>query len=298
MPIATTFNTRDFFSLWAVAEEALPDLSVGLQFGSQAIDRGLSVAPVVALHAPDFGQALATLARYKRLTCPEQIEVEVSGNEAAVRYRWLEAPGVVPRLLVDVTMASLNELARRGSGGRARPIRVELARRPKDRSLLRAHFGCPIVFEAEHDAMVFDAAALELPFVTADGGAFGDLTCGLEKRLADGEGLPGLIGAVRVAIARQLSEGRPSSVSAVAGRLALSGRTLQRRLGECGTSFQLELDGVRRTTASRLLSNTTLDDVAIALLLGFAEPNSFSRLFRAWERTTPSRWRKHHAVAA
>jgi transcriptional regulator GlxA family with amidase domain len=49
---------------------------------------------------------------------------------------------------------------------------------------------------------------------------------------------------------------------------------------------------VRRTTASRLLANTELDTVAIAMMIGFVEPNSFARAFRAWERTTPLRWRE------
>ena len=49
---------------------------------------------------------------------------------------------------------------------------------------------------------------------------------------------------------------------------------------------------MRRTLASRLLLATSLDNVAIATLLGFEEPNSFARAFRAWERTTPNRWRQ------
>jgi AraC-like DNA-binding protein len=143
--------------------------------------------------------------------------------------------------------------------------------------------------------MVFDRAALDVPFITADGGAFALVLDGLEKRLAEGEGFSGLVGELRVAIARQLSEGRRPSIAAVARRLGASSRTLQRRLGECNTSFQQQLDGVRRTTASRLLANTELDAVAIAMLLGFVEPNSFFRAFRAWEHTTPSRWRERQA---
>jgi transcriptional regulator GlxA family with amidase domain len=49
---------------------------------------------------------------------------------------------------------------------------------------------------------------------------------------------------------------------------------------------------VRRTTASRLLADTDLDTVAIAMMLGFAKPNSFARAFRAWERTIPLRRRE------
>lgn len=292
---STALATSDFFRLWTAADEEMSDRGVGLRLGAGGIDGGYGVGAVVALHAPDFRRALAALGRYKRLTCPELVEVEVEGDEAIVRYRWLQATSEVPRLLVDTTMASLFELARRGTAGRVAPVRLELARRPMDRALLRRHFGCPVVFAAPHEAMVFDRSALDVPFVTADGGAFARLLEGLEERLSTGEGFSAVVGEVRVAIARQLSEGRRPSLAAVARRLTVSDRTLQRRLDECGTSFQQQLAGVRRTTASRLLANTELDPVAIAMLLGFVEPNSFARAFRAWERTTPLRWRERHA---
>ena len=175
--------TSDFFRLWTVADEEFGDRSAGLRFGAEGIARGYGVPSIVTLHAPDFRHALGALSRYKRLTCPELVEVEVVGGEASVRYRWLQATSEVPRLLVDTTMASLKELARRGTAGRVAPIRLELARRPPTgRALLRRHFECPIVFGATHDSMVFDLAALDVPFVTADGGAFAHVLEGLEER--------------------------------------------------------------------------------------------------------------------
>lgn len=293
---SNAWMTDDFFSIWAAADAQLADRSAGLRFGAEGIARGYGVAAIVALHAPDFGQALATLSRYKRLTCPECVEVEIAAQEASVRYRWLQASCEVPRLLVDTTMASLAALALRGSDGLIAPIRLELARRAMDGALLRAHFGCPIVFGATHDAMIFDRAALEMPFVTADGGAFAHVLADLEQRLIDGAGFSGLVGEVRVTIARQLSEGRQPNIAAVARRLAVSSRTLQRRLDEGRTSFQQQLATVRRTTANRLLANTELDPIAIAMLLGFAEPNSFARAFRGWEQTTPLRWRERQGA--
>ena len=128
------------------------------------------------------------------------------------------------------------------------------------------------------------------------GGAFGLMLSNLEERLGQGEGFSPLVGEVRVTIARQLSEGRPPSIAAVARRLGASGRTLQRRLDACETSFQQQLASVRRTVANRLLANTKMDMVAIAMLLGFVEPNSFARAFRIWERTTPSRWRERQTA--
>lgn len=287
--------TSDFFRIWTAAEEELDDPRAGLRFGDEGIARGYGVAAIVALHAPDFREALAALSRYKSLTCPELVEVEVKGGEAAVRYRWLQATGPVPRLLVDMTMASLHQLARRGTGGKIAPTRLELTRRGADEDLLRSYFGCPIVFGAASDAMLFDSAALDVPFLTADGGAFATVVDGLEQRLREGDGFPAFVGEVCVSVARQLSEGRRPTVAAVAGCLKLSTRTLQRRLREHGTSFQEQLAGVRRTTAARLLVATDLDEVAISMLVGFVEPNSFARAFRHWERTTPSRWRDQQA---
>jgi AraC-like DNA-binding protein len=296
VPASRVLSTSDFFRLWEAAEELFGDRFAGLRFGAAAIDSGYGVAAIVAMHAPNFREALAALARYKRLTCPELVEIESDGDEVTVRYRWLQATSEVPRLLVDMTMASLRELARRGTAERAAPIRLELSRRAVDRDHLECHFGCAIVFGAPHDAMVFDRAALNLPFVTADGGAFALLLSGLEKRIGQGEGFSPFVGEVRVTIARQLSEGRRPSIAAVARRLGASSRTLQRRLDACETSFQQQLAGVRRTVANRLLANTEMDTVAIAMLLGFVEPNSFARAFRIWERTTPSRWRERQTA--
>lgn len=292
---ASTLNTDDFFRLWAAGEQAFPERGAGLHFGSRGIDLGYSVAGMVALHSPDLHHALVALARYKRLTCPELIEIDIGAAEVSVRYRWLQATRAVPRLLVDTTMASLLGLVRRGTGGQVAPLRLELARPPLDQALLADHFGCPIRFDAPHDAMVFAQTALAQPFVNADGGAFALTLAGLEARLAHGEGFPALTGALRVAIARHLSEGRRPGLAAIAHRLGLSVRTLQRRLDGASTSFGEELAQVRRITAGRLLADTQLDMVAIAMLLGFEESNSFARAFRGWEQTSPMRWRARHA---
>ena len=294
----TAWCTDDFFRLWAVLDEELGDRAAGLRFGAEGIARGYGVAALVALHAPDLRGALAALSRYKRLTCPELVEIDPVGEDVVVRYRWLQASGDVPRLLIDTTLASLKALAQQGTAGQVLPTRVELTRRAMDGALLRRHFDCPVVFGAAHNAMVFPRASLDVAFVTADGGAFARVLAGLERALVEGEGFSALVGQVRVAIAQQLSAGRAPTAAAVAGRLATSGRTLQRRLAGCGTSFQQQLATVRRILAGRLLANTDLVTVAIAMLLGFAEPNSFARAFRGGEQTTPSRWRERHAAAA
>ena len=285
-PIAGELTTDEYFALWrdVAARTDRPDL--GLRLGTAVFGR--SLASEIAMHAPTLGDALRTIGRYKRLHCPEDVVVEIEDGEAAVRCDWILATGEVPALLVDAIFASYVRLVAHATGGKAAPRRIELARKRRHEAVLRGHFRCPIVFGAPHDRLVFDARAMALPLVTADREAYGRMLPGLEAKLA---GRRGFLGDVRVAIERTIASGTRPSVDRIADRLDTSPRTLQRRLGAARTTFQDQLDDVRRVAARRLLAQTELEPIDIAFLLGFAEPNSFARAFRSWERTTPLRWR-------
>ena len=287
---ASDVSTDDYFAFWrALAAAAGDRADLGLSFGTSVFGR--STAGHAALQAPTLGDALRTLARYKRLTCPEEVVIEVIDGEPSVRFDWILATAPVPAILVDAVFASHAALVALGSGGKVRPARIELARKRRHAQLLRDHFRCPIAFGAPSDRVVFAPGALAIPFVTANRAAYEQLVPGLEAKLAARRSL---VGDVRVAIARTISAGARPSVDAVAQRLETTPRTLQRRLGAARTTFQGQLDDVRRVAARRLLANTELPPIDIAFLLGFAEPNSFVRAFRAWEHTTPLRWRTAH----
>lgn len=286
-----SLDTQDFFKLWSWAESRVAKQTAGLQLGANGIAEGYGIAARVALHAPTFGWGLAALSRYKQLVCPELIEVAVEGDMVSVRYRWLLATGPAPRLLVDMTLASLAQLAVTGTQGHVTPLRIDLARRAEGQAYVADHFNCPVTFGQEVDAMVFDRSALDVAMVTADQAPFEAEITDLEKRLKAGEGEQSAGAILRMTLAKLLSLGQPPNLAEAADRMHVSRRSLQRRLKDAGTSFQAELAGVRHVIAQRLLLNTELDPVAISMLLGFAEPNSFTRQFRSWEQTTPLRWR-------
>jgi AraC-like DNA-binding protein len=95
---------------------------------------------------------------------------------------------------------------------------------------------------------------------------------------------------VRDVLARDLAVGIATQAE-VARKLALSGRTLQRRLAEAGTTFQDVLDEVRASAARRLLRDRALAVSEVAFSLGYAELSSFYRAFRRWTGQTPIDWR-------
>jgi AraC-like DNA-binding protein len=284
--VGDELTTAEYFAFWREVAARADRPELGLELGAAVFGR--SLASEAALQAPTLGEAFRAIGRYKRLVCPEEVIVELRAGEASVRCDWILATDDVPALLVDAIFASYVQLAAHATGARAAPLRIELSRQRRHGPVLRAHFGCPIVFGATHDRIVFSASALALPLVTANREAYQRLLPGLEAKLA---GRRSLVGEVRIAIARTISAGLRPSVETIAGRLDTSPRTLQRRLSQVRTTFQDQLDDVRHVAARRLLEATELAPIDIAFLLGFAEPNSFARAFRLWERTTPLRWR-------
>ncbi|MCP3102036.1 AraC family transcriptional regulator [Myxococcus sp. K15C18031901] len=283
-------TTREFMGLWHGIEVMAGARDIGLRLGAEARAHQLDVATMAATHSPNLGEALQKLARYKRITCPEEVSIDVTRDEARLEFHWLLAEEALPMFLVDATFASTLALARRGTGKPVAPKRVALARRRADAELLTRHFGCKVVFDAPVDQLVFDARLLDEPLLTHNADLLALLVPSLDAALEDPLSRRALEDDVRRVLRRHMSGERPS-VDKVAETLHMSSRTLQRRLGETGTSYQRLLDEVRHQAACRLLSSTTVEPVEVAFLLGFEELNSFTRAFQGWEGMTPLRWR-------
>jgi AraC-like DNA-binding protein len=282
-------TTAELFALWRAAEE-VGGRDLGLRMGADTLPHHQSIATLAALHSPTLGDGLAKLARYKRLVCPEENTVDVRRGEARVRFEWILADGDPPPMLIDGIFAGILGIVQRGTGMQVHPRRLELTRRRAHEAMLRKHFGCDVRFDAPMDAIVLEAALLALPLVTHNAGVLALIVPGLESALEEEGSSRTLADDVRTALGAGICGERPA-VQKVARSLGMSPRTLQRRLGELGTSYQKLLDEVRHRSARRLLSNTDLGAGEVAFLLGFEELNSFTRAFHAWEGTTPARWR-------
>jgi AraC-like DNA-binding protein len=290
-------TTAEFFALWRAVEQSGADPGLGLRLGAEALADEQNVAALVAMHSATLGDAFQRLARYKRLVCPERVCIDVAHGEAHLRFEWLLADEEEPpALLTDLIFAGLASLAQRGTLKPVNPLRLELARRPAHEAMLRRHFKCEIRFDAPHDLMVFDEAALALPMVHSNAQLLAVLLPGLELALPQDDPARTLVDDVREALRATISADRPT-IAKIARSLGMSVRTLQRRLGELGTTYQDLLDDVRRRSARRLLTRTDLDTVEVAFLLGFEEVNSFARAFHFWEGTTPARWRARTPTA-
>ena len=150
--------------------------------------------------------------------------------------------------------------------------------------------------------LVFDAAVLELPLNMADPAAERLAREQCERELeALGAGA-GIAAAVRRALADPGGAGGAGGAGGfrgleqVARALAMSPRTLKRKLAEAGASFSGLLDEQRRDRALLLLRDGALTLDAIAERLGYSDVANFTRAFRRWTGTTPGA--PHHTGAA
>jgi AraC-like DNA-binding protein len=283
-------STEEFFALYRAIGEVSRDPVIGLKLGSeQRIERYNPIA-IAALYTRSFGDALLRMARYKQLTCPEEIRVTQRGDHCRVEFQWLLARESEPATLIDTCFAWILLVGRRGTGGPVTPLRVELRREPVHRDILEAHFGCTVKFRADRNALIFRKSDLDRPFVTHNAELLAMLAPQLEAELNDRRARQTVRDQVKGTLKRILAGQRPS-IQEVARELSLSARTLQRRLSEAGITFQQILEEARRELAYHYLLQSSLELNETAYLLGYENANSFHRAFHHWEGTSPGQWR-------
>jgi AraC-like DNA-binding protein len=290
-------STEELFALWRAIGEVSTNPAIGLQLGSETRTERFHPIGLVALSSENFGTAIDQMARYKQLTCPEEIRHKTRGLEWSIQFRWLLADEVEPPVLIDCCFAWVNSVGRVGTGTRLSPLRVEFVEPREHVRTIERHFGCPVVSGASRNAIVFRAADAQRPFVTRNAELLALLAPQFEDELNQEDGEGDFVDRVRATIQQELTGRRPT-IDDVADALHISSRTLQRRLQDEGLSFQRILEEARHQLARHYLNNSALELNEAAYLLGYNDANSFVRAFRSWEGVPPARWRDQQRARA
>ena len=286
---------RFFEKLLIEAERATADPLIGLRAGAATTARGVLAHLFMSQETLEDG-----VREYVRL---------VGHASEALRCRLEARPG---RLLVCVAVESCSVAAiplmyEYSAGFFSRLIRdtvhspgaiaeIELPHAP--RGAVREYqrlLGAPLGFRRPTLTFTFTRPALEQRMPTANPRVVrllrDELTA--EHRLADEDGF-----AVRVerALESSVLRGGGTTEEAVAHALAVSVRTLQRCLGEQGTSFRRIRADVLHRIGGQLLGESSTPVAEIANRLGFANVTAFGKAFRRWSGSTPSAYRSAAAV--
>src|SRR5687768_5112781 len=224
-------TTAEIFALWRNVAGMSPDPAFGLKLGTELRFERSHPVSIAGVCSRTFGDALQRLARYKQLTCPEEILVHRKAQEASVEFFFIEAKEVQPDIMVDLGLSWILCVARRGSDDEIKPLRLELTRPVKHRGLLEKHFGCRVRFDADRDALIFRSSDLDRPFVTHNEELVQIIRTQLDSELKAGNESRNVGRQVKETLKRSLAGKRPT-LGDVAQELGLSPRTLQRRLTE------------------------------------------------------------------
>jgi AraC-like DNA-binding protein len=290
-------TTKELFAFWSAIGEVSTDPAIGLSIGTEAKIEHFSPSALAALSAGNLGDAMRQVARYKRLTCPEEILQETEGEEWNIQFRWCLATDVEPEVLIDTAFAWLLSVARHGTGTRLSPLRLEFMEARAHSKAIARHFGCPVLCGTPRNAIVFRASDAQREFVTRNAELLAVLAPQLDEELKQQHGDEYFAESVRREIQQKLTGRRPN-IEEIARALRISSRTLQRRLQDEGSSFQRVLEEARHQLARRYLNNAVLELNEAAYLLGYEDANSFVRAFRTWEGIPPARWREQQRASA
>lgn len=287
---AVRLAPEEYYRFWQSLEAESGDHLLPIRLCQAVRTESFSPALFAALCSPNLLVALERIAKYKTLVGPMRLLVAEERGAVTCEIVWLDAPLVPPPSLVITELLFFASVARMGTRELLRPIEVTTTQLPAPLAPYEEFLGAPLLRGPRH-RLVFAAADATRPFLTSNEPLWAAFEPELRQRLADLEAAVTTSRRVRAA----LLEGLPSGLVAmrdIAQKLALSPRTLQRRVESEGTSFQQLLRETRQALARHYLEHTALPAAEISFLLGFDEPNSFFRAFRAWTGTTPDRVRQ------
>ena len=195
------------------------------------------------------------------------------------------------RLSNEQTIAAITSISREVSQEAFNPVAVHFKHgAPEDLGAHEDYFQCPVHFDAGRDAIEVSAKSLATRNILGDATLAGFFETRLAREVEALAGSGDLARRTKLLISRSLSQGLPP-ISDIASQLALSPRSLQRKLAGEGFSFQKLVDDARRELAEDLLSNSGYSLAEVAFLTGFSEQSAFTRAFKRWAGQTPRSFR-------
>lgn len=271
---------------------------LGVRVGGSYHVGSLGIFGFACLTSSTLGDAVRFAARFYDLSYGFCLPtVTVQGAVAALRLDLPDLTGPVAEFLVRRDLAAIARVMAELLGRPVPFTSIEFTGpAPSSDTLARKAFGVAPDYGAPANVARWPAALLDNPLPQASeiSVAMCEQQCRtmLERR-RQRTGV-----ALRVRERLASIDGEPHTIAAVARQLAMSERTLRRRLAEENTTFRDLVEEVHRVLAEELLATGALTVDDVALRLGYAEATSFIAAFKRWTGSTPARYRRSVAPRA
>lgn len=292
------FGADEVTLLWELAIARTGNVVLGLDRDLCARHVDFDVLGYAMLSSPDLRDALSHMARYMAvISDAASFELVASGSD-----EWLVLGGSgytrpVPPQRYAYGLLALLLLCEWLTRRPLVPQRIEF-KFPAPQACARYAdvFRCDVRFGCGENRMLLHREQLRSPIPSRNAALLTMHEDILRKRV-DALGSTRVSCRVSEEVMRSLSAGEPRREQ-IAARLAITDRTLQRRLHEEGTSFQRLLDDARRELASKYLADEHRSLAEIAQLLSFVDQSNFVRASKRWFGEPPGRIRRRMHDAA
>ncbi len=226
-----------------------------------------------------------------------RLNVRLDDRTVAIALDYVDVDRQSDRHQIEFWLVTLVRICRQVTDTRLAPLHLRIRhRRDETPTELRGFFGCDVEFDAASDEIIFPASVASFPIVGHDTFLNDLLLRYAEVALTD---RPRECVSLRSAVERVLPQLLPhakASASNVARKLAVSARTLSRKLRDEGVTYAEILEEMRAALARRYLAERDLPVSQIAWLLGYSEVSSFTHAFKRWTGMTPRQFRSSPAA--
>lgn len=279
-------------SLLEAAASALEDDAVGMHLAADFELGALGPFSYAVLHAPTVGTALRNVERYAdAVAAGARLQLELEGSGVGLCFpAWDGEPGA-SRQLDEAAVLVFLRMLRRMLGPTWSPQGIDFRHAaPADLGEHRRLLGTGLRFDRTRCRIRFAAADLERPVRDADRFLLPIVERHLQDVVSEGGDPDPWRHALELQVARLVCDGHPG-IRAIAPRLGVSVRTLQRRLDEQGLRYRDLVAGVRLRLARHYLRERGPSLGEVAFLLGYSELSAFDRAFRRWQGMSPGAYR-------
>lgn len=282
-----------FARLLHILETITGDDCVGARYAEYFRQGNSGAFGFAILHAPTLREAMGIYRTYQRLIADYAFfDVDMGMKETAISWRYARLIDF-PHQFVDFRATMACKILRQFMGQAWNPSTVTLVRDAPRSSLLHRRLMAPSVsFLAAMNCIIFPSQALQTASTTSDHRLYEMMLAACETQLTQLEREKDLRMKVKEHLLAVLPTGE-ATLARIAPLIAVSERSLQRRLSELGTSFERLLDDTRRELSDQLLA-TDAPIAEIGYLCGYSNASAYSRAARAWYGMPPAAMRRLH----
>jgi AraC-like DNA-binding protein len=284
-------SKKQLTDLWKNASHLCDDPLFGLHFGESLQLAALGVVGEIIKNSNTVGQAITLAASFTgAITDSYKMEVKSSAKNFTIQlvHSNQKEEDVVSRFIADLLMVfTVHEL----NGfllERIKPTSVSYPYKLANKKEYERAFRCKAITTRDVYSMEFKIKYWNEPILTAN---YELQKLFLQKLSSEQKDKLTPIKAFKIKVMDYLMENSylgMLSLEYVSANFNMTGRSLQRKLQDEGTTFQQLADSAKKSLAVHYLGSGKYQIKEISAMLGYNELSAFSRAFKRWTGKAPA----------